>query len=591
MGYSSVIDVFRKTKKGRIVLVSWGGILVACSLYGITRTKGQKKRKNEKKAKKKSFTKLVKEGSRTSTWIKAASVVASLSLRSVFTSHMNDEIGILGEFAVKGNWDGVFQECINYSIWGFASAILQAMSEYNKDALAVDIRLNLSDELQAKLEEINLVSLKNSSETQVSWARILCHDVSQFADKTSLLFFSLVKPMIEVSWYTYKLANRIGKTQLAMCFSYFILTHCWTKFALPSKKELNFRLELAEDDFLEEHNRVCLSCEEIEFLRGRQFEIMRLEESTEKLSRARFALRLQHFFSDMFGTYFQKYGGVLVCFLSMVPSLRATDKPTEIFLQTLHDLVNMGLGFRDGFVALKSLESIQVLAERISDLQEQISEAQIDERMWRGEAAIRAKPDITTQSLEIVSPTDQSLLTCDFEILAGEKVLILGENGIGKSSLFRVLAGLWKRKDGKFSLPQDAYFLPQKPYLVQNLTVRAQLQYPSLALNPDDLELAMEVMDFKNLICPNLDEVLDWRNLSPGQKQIVALTRVIAHAPSALFLDEPNSALNDSVTERFFKWTSTQKITMVTISHDSALREYHGRVLEVKDKKLGDTSI
>ena len=83
-------------------------------------------------------------------------------------------------------------------------------------------------------------------------------------------------------------------------------------------------------------------------------------------------MRLQHFFSDMFGTYFQKYGGVLVCFLSMVPSLRATDKPTEIFLQTLHDLVNMGLGFRDGFVALKSLESIQVLAERISGKEIQI---------------------------------------------------------------------------------------------------------------------------------------------------------------------------------------------------------------------------
>jgi len=598
MGYSRILDTLKNTRRGKFVLVSWGGVLIACSLYGFLRTKKKRKKKShfkqneiKEKPEKKSFLKLAKQGFNSSTWLKAAALIASLSLRSVVNSHVNDQIGTLGEFTVRGDWNIVYQECVYYSIWGFGSAVLQALSVYHKDSLAADVRLNLSEKFQQRLEGINLVSIKNGSGMQTSWSRILCHDVLQFSDKTAELFFSLMKPLIEISWYTHKLANRIGTSHLAFCFSYFIIAHYWTKFALPSKKDLNLSIELAEDEFFDEHNRVCDFCEQIEFLRGRQYEIERLAKSSKDLSNARFALRVHHFLSDTFTTYFQKYGGVLVCFLSMVPTLQSAANPTEIFLQTLHDLVNLGLGFRDAFVALKSLDSIKVISDRIYDLEESIYAAEIKERIWRGEIAMRSKLEISATSLEISTPQKELLLTCDFNIRVGEKILILGKNGTGKSSLFRVLSGLWKRRSGDFTLPEDAYFLPQKHYLVQNLTVRDQLQYPSVAIDPKQLELAMEIMGFRKAIDSELDEVLDWSSLSPGQQQIVALTRVIAHSPSTLFLDEPTSALNASVTERFFGWISLQSITLITISHDESLRQFHSRVLEVENKTLTDRSM
>ena len=44
----------------------------------------------------------------------------------------------------------------------------------------------------------------------------------------------------------------------------------------------------------------------------------------------------------------------------MLPSLEESDNPTEIFLQSLHDLVNMGLSFRDMFKSFKTLAEIRV---------------------------------------------------------------------------------------------------------------------------------------------------------------------------------------------------------------------------------------
>jgi energy-coupling factor transporter ATP-binding protein EcfA2 len=70
----------------------------------------------------------------------------------------------------------------------------------------------------------------------------------------------------------------------------------------------------------------------------------------------------------------------------------------------------------------------------------------------------------------------------DAEIRAGEKVLIVGESGTGKSTLFRAIAGLWPWGSGEIRTPpRDAMmFMPQRPYLPLG-SLRAAIAYPAPA--------------------------------------------------------------------------------------------------------------
>jgi len=153
------------------------------------------------------------------------------------------------------------------------------------------------------------------------------------------------------------------------------------------------------------------------------------------------------------------------------------------------------------------------------------------------------------ENLRIASPTGCTLLEdTHVEMLAGERILITGEPGTGKTLLFRALAGLWPWGTGRIKRPkgEDAMYLPRVPYLPPG-TLREVLAYPSGVEKFADgaFAPALTRLDLARLV-PMLDSTQHWeRDLSDDEQHSLVFARALLHEPRWMIIDEVLDSLDD----------------------------------------------
>jgi ABC-type uncharacterized transport system fused permease/ATPase subunit len=224
---------------------------------------------------------------------------------------------------------------------------------------------------------------------------------------------------------------------------------------------------------------------------------------------------------------------------------------------------------------------------------------------------------IVLQDVSVVTPGDQVLVKgLTITVKKGESWVILGPNGCGKTSILRLLAGLWQPGAGSITMTPsiELNFLPQAAFLLSNVTLFEQLAFPDTLTNtadqravatPKDIAFAKTAMSnaFAETIVQLLggwyspmvgftdeqDDGFKWESLSGGQKQKVAIARLFFRAQMLkrrgiqcfAMMDESTSQIDAESEDVIFLKLKTSGVTYVSVTHRERLLAHHDRGLKL----------
>lgn len=196
----------------------------------------------------------------------------------------------------------------------------------------------------------------------------------------------------------------------------------------------------------------------------------------------------------------------------------------------------------------------------------------------------------TIDGLRIASPAGAARLQeMQVEIRGGERVLIVGESGTGKTLLFRALAGLWPWGSGRIAHAkgEKILYMPRIAYLPPG-TLRDVLAYPLPVDRFEDSALGhvLERLDLARLI-PLLDHTQRWeQDLNEDEQQSLAFARAVLHAPAWLLIDEVLDSLDEQVRARVIEvlGKELEHAGIIHIGREVAQADFFARTLHlVKD--------
>ncbi|OCB73865.1 ABC transporter ATP-binding protein [Flavobacterium piscis] len=191
-----------------------------------------------------------------------------------------------------------------------------------------------------------------------------------------------------------------------------------------------------------------------------------------------------------------------------------------------------------------------------------------------------------------------------FTVNNHEKIALIGANGIGKSTLLKIIAGELQPSNGELRINSDPYYIPQifGQYnhftIAEALRVNHKLNALREILNGNVSEENLTVLNDDWTIEERCDNALKYwqlsdldlaekiENLSGGQKTKVFLAGILIHEPELVLLDEPSNHLDKATRELLYNFIVTTNSSLIIVSHDRKLLNLLPTVYELSKRGI-----
>ncbi|RDL42424.1 p-loop containing nucleoside triphosphate hydrolase [Venustampulla echinocandica] len=460
--------------------------------------------------------------------------------------------------------------------------------------------------------------------------QFITQDLTHFCNSAASLYSSLGKPTVDLLVFNYQLYRSLGPLAFAGLMSNYILTASLLRRLSPPFGKLKAVEGRKEGDFRALHSRLIANAEEVAFYGGAAMEKTFLDKEFKSLKRwmeGIYTLKIRYnILEDFILKYsWSAYGYLISSLPVFLPAWGGLGG-----IQELADASSSGGGRERGrmkdFITNKRLMlsladaggrmmySIKDLSELagytsrvytlISTLHRVHADAYFPPRGTHPELYSLSDVQGTIQKgfdgvrlehVPVVAPSifprggEELIDSLSLIVHSGEHLLISGPNGVGKSAVARVVAGLWPVYRGLVSRPRSIgtdgiMFLPQRPYLSVG-TLRDQVIYPDGEIEMRDrgrrdIELKHILEEARLGYLPDReggwDTRKEWKDvLSGGEKQRMAIARLLYHEPRYAFIDEGTSAVSSDVEGLLYERCKEKGITLITISTRASLKRYH----------------
>ena len=187
----------------------------------------------------------------------------------------------------------------------------------------------------------------------------------------------------------------------------------------------------------------------------------------------------------------------------------------------------------------------------------------------------------------------------DIDLKSNENLLIIGNSGVGKTTLMHLLAGLLKSNSGSIKLfdkelsqlsshqldrfrKNNIGIVFQRPLFVNSLTVKENLQLAQYIANKNDNNRIESILKNLNIFDKSNKKS---KQLSQGEKQRASIALAIVNSPKLILADEPTSSLDDTNCSKVIKLLKKQATDfgaqLIVITHDSRLKEHFKKSIEL----------
>ena len=572
---------------------------------------------------------------------------------------------------MERSWKKFFFVLGDFFISGVSASVVNSALKYLTNSITVSFRERLT-------ERVHREYLRDGAFYRAAVLRVgnldnadqrIADDLHQFCHTASDLFARTFKPLLDVILSTARMAENMGYGGLAVLYGYFVLSGALIKSLSPPFSEYIARTQKLEGDFRRAHSRLITHAEEVAFLGGAETERSLLDGRLRGVtSWSRFYFYLQ-FKQGVVDQYFIKYfasmiGWPVLAFPFLADtSDRGAAQIAALYRESDTLIQSASSSIGDLMMVYKKLQRLAGFTARVVELIEAVdgdretragtekatspetrsvtpsflsegvgtsgSNDATDRSQTAGSIATGDDSQVFAFSDVTVYSPDGRLLVKDLNLVLkpGENLFVSGANGAGKTSLFRVMAGLWAPAFGTVSRPSacfgkkdtDAggtqtetpnrtqtetfdsrvFYVPQRPYLAHG-SLRDQVTYPEVC-SARDAAVDARVLDALRTV--NLLKLVgdttihsgsgtkqdsngldvtkhDWADvLSGGEKQRIGLARVFFRKPVCAVLDEATSAVNPDEEALFYRELATIGVTAFSIAHRPELERFHHKKL------------